>query len=286
MDRTPISPPTPQILPPPLPVQISVLRQLGIADNEWPHGLARLKHNLLCFPSHKPSQESNICANSHLKGPREPTLNQELIYFWIRLKLTVAEIPSDPNYCETFRSQSYLDQIALVCLATGWHDCQAPDCLQYREKLEKVVPVCHSWPGLRKWVLCITTCSLRTIRDINRSRTKVTPRIENEESKVEQLPIEPEEVEESDDGLCWYYEDQLLSCFRTHLTACIALTWDPEAVPSDDWDIGGRAKEADKLLETGDEGGSIGGPRSEPPEGRDVSSKMLSRSYPQISNMP
>ena len=49
---------------PSLPVKNSVLRQLGIADNELPHELARLKHNLL-LPPHTPSQGSNACANSN-----------------------------------------------------------------------------------------------------------------------------------------------------------------------------------------------------------------------------
>ena len=64
-DRMP--PPTTPMLPS-LPVKKSVLHQLGIADDELPHGLACLKHNLLLSPSHTPSQESNVCTNSSLSG--------------------------------------------------------------------------------------------------------------------------------------------------------------------------------------------------------------------------
>ena len=152
---------------PSLPVKKSVLRQLGIADNEWPHGLRRLKHNLLLSPSHTRSQGSDICTNLgpnvfgefHLDG-------RELSK---RLWDTIAEGPIARRRDEDclaskekiFMSLSYLDQIAFVCLASGLRACQAPDCLQYQRKMERVVPVCHSWPGLRDWVLCMVSCSLR-----------------------------------------------------------------------------------------------------------------------------
>ena len=247
--RTP-APPTPQIQPS-LPVKKSVLRQLGIADSELPHGLARLKHSLLLSPSHTPSQESNICANSdfswrvHLAG----SYNGGLENFRERLKDTIAESRSRPDPNETFKSLSYLDQIAIVCLAAGWRDCRAPDCLQYRRKLEIVVPVCRSWPGLRDWVLCIASCSLFTLREPYQSKN---------------------------DGFNINWDNNLLLRFRNHLTACIVLTWPPEGLRYTDWDITGRVLEADKLLGT-HESGSIGGPgpdqTPEPFGRRDVSSR-------------
>ena len=147
----------PQTTPirPSLPVKVSVLRQLGIADNELPHGLVRLKHNLLLSPSHTPSQESNICTNSGLSETQTGTIEE----IQRRLKHIIEESPTDPDVDfayinKVLKLASYLDQIALVCLAAGFRECRAPDCLQYRRKLESVVPVCHSWPGLRDWVLC------------------------------------------------------------------------------------------------------------------------------------
>ena len=166
---------------PSLPVKNSVLRRLGIADDDLPHGLARLKQNMLLPPHTPSSQGSNTCANSNfsvrvrggLSLPNliltEPTWPSSKTV-WRHLKDTIAESPSRPDPGETFKSLSYLDQIALVCLAAGCHDCRAPDCLQYRSKLERVVPVCRSWPGLRDWVLCITSCVSRTASDIDKWR--------------------------------------------------------------------------------------------------------------------
>ena len=183
---------------------------------------------------------------------------------------------------------SYLDQIALVCLAAGLRACRAPDCLHYREKLERVVPVCGSWPGLRDWVLCITSCSLRAIRDINQPQTKVAPDNGNEESKVEHLRIELEDKNKSDVPINKYKcpeklqdslvpkEDEeskhglavcrpllhvgLLSYLRVHLTACIVLITPPNSIRAVGWGGIGRP-ELKTLEETADKSDSIGGPR-------------------------
>ena len=120
-----------------------------------------------------------------------------------------------------------------------------------------VVPVCRSWPGLRDWVLCITSCSLRNIRDIkNRPppRLPPVPGYNNEESKVEKLRIEPEEDEGgehlfSDIG-SWFStafrssdsELVLLRRFRTHLTACIALTTTMGTITEGHTDYAGRER--------------------------------------------
>ena len=234
----------PRKMLPSLPVRNSVLRQLGIEDYELPNGLARLKHNLLIPPSHTPSQESNTCANSDFsvrvrsnstRASRNVTSLHAAPRFRECLKHTIAESPSHPDPIETFKSLHYLDQIALACLAAGCRDCQAPDCLQYRRKLESIVPVCRSWPGLWNWVLCITSCSLRTARDINLSQYHTQDR--------------PQDLgdEKSKKGLsaAWqdWDEEDLLPRFRNHITACLVLTH-REQFP-DDWDIAGRVLEAD-----------------------------------------
>ena len=228
-------------VPPSLPVRKSVLNQLGIADNELPHGLARLKHNLL-LPPHTSSQGSNTCTNSNLRGRvttypgGEKYKDSKPLPVWGRLKDTLAESPDPEN---TFKSLSYLDQIALVCLAAGCRDCRAPDCLQYRSKLERVVPVCPSWPGLRDWILCITSCVLR---------------IKDGEMNFQWLFPKPEEN--------WYLIcfdlriEDLCPRFRNHITACIFLTH-----RYDDWGMTERASEIDDLAGT-DESGLIGRPAS------------------------
>ena len=244
---------------PSLPVKNSVLRQLGISDYELPHGLARLKYNLLICPSHTPSQESNICANSNFsvrvkinstRAPRSLSPRSWLLYgldgrkFQECLKDTIAESPTRPNPIDTFKSLHYLDQIALACLTAGFHDCRAPDCLQYRRKLESIVPVCRSWPGLRDWVLCITSCSLRTVRDINLSQYHTQDRSQGLGD------------EKSKNGLSAEWEswgEDLLSRFRNHLFACIVLTHTRRF--GVDWDITGTL-EAEDL--SGTESGSIG----------------------------
>ena len=250
MASTPASP-TPQILPS-LPVKNSVLRQLNIADNALPHGVAHLKHKLLLSPFHTGSQESNICANSDFSGPRK-SLDHWVLEFRQRLEGTIAK-SSDP--IETFKSLSYLDQIAFVCLAAGWRDCRAPNCLQYQSKLERVVPECDSWPGLRDFVLCITSCSL-SAADKGRNETKSG----------------------LDDG---WVDDNLLWRFRNHITACIVLTLPDTALLSRMWDITGGLSELYNLEET-DESDSIGSPRSgaSGPWGRDVSSKHCARLTPE-----
>ena len=304
----------PQTTPilPSLPVKNSVLRQLGIADSELPHGLVRLKQNLLLSPSHTPSQESNICANSGSSGSggedlselgedisefgediselsddedipevrligelediSEPsddegisefsddedllelTDDKHILELNDRLDDIIAEPPiasrgPDPDIDyksknETFKSMSYLDQIAFVCLAGGLHDCQAPDCLQYREKLEGVVPVCHSWPGLRKWVLCITSCTLRTMRDAN-------------------TELMLDNANDSKDGLfaCHLSESELPRRLRTHLTACIMLTTDPRTTANLCWDEKFIMLESVTIANTAHESGSIGDPK-------------------------
>ena len=219
--------------PPSLPVQESVLHQLGITDHDLPRRLARLKDNLLLQ-----SQKSNICANSDFRGPRDPneyidTRPQELRQ---RLNGIIAKSPSHPDPNETFKSVSYLDQIALVCLAAGWRDCRARDCSQYRMLLERVVPVCDSWPGLRNWVLCIISCSMST--------------------------AESQDIEDRY-GLLDSWEDNLLVRCRDHLTACIILTLPYIPELGDEWDITGRLVELRSPTGT-DEGGSIGGPRPGP----------------------
>ena len=85
----------PQTTPilPSLPVKVSVLRQLGIADNGLPNGLARLKHNLLLSSSHTPSQESNICTNSGLSETQTGTIEE----IQRRLKHIIEESPTDPD---------------------------------------------------------------------------------------------------------------------------------------------------------------------------------------------
>ena len=160
-DRWDTKPPQTTPILPSLPVTNSVLRQLGIADYELPRGFARLKHNLLLSPSHIPWQESNICPNSGLSGPSTLGIEPLLEYLYDTIRGPDAESKK-----KTFNSMYYLDQIAIVCLAAGLHACESPDCLHYRRKLERLVPVCHSWPGLRDWVLCITSCSLRAMGEM------------------------------------------------------------------------------------------------------------------------
>ena len=224
-------PPQPSRILPSLPVEKSVLRQLGIADNELPHGLAHLKHNLLLSPSHTSSQESNICKNSgslavsgrqdrsefwkRLYNTVAESGRQDLCEFWKRLYNTVAGSGPDrdkdkhASQMNIFKSMSYLDQIAIVCLSSGVHACQAPDCLEYRKKLEKIVPVCHSWPGLQDWVLCIISCSLRAKDMCNSSEPR-----EDDFTRMSEFGL----VSDSDD------DPELFQRCWAHLTACILLT--------------------------------------------------------------
>ena len=139
---------------------------------------------------------------------------------------------------------SYLDQIALICLAAEWRDCRAPDCLQYRVKLRKVVPVCHSWPGLRNWVLCTTSCSLRTRRD---SRSSFGG------------------DEATHNGIRFMELNNLLLRFRNHINACILSTRSPETIikgPSiDGWEF--TEEEVDRhFARTSDS--VLNGPTSDP----------------------
>ena len=265
----------------PLSVKDSVLRQLCIADDELPKGLARLKHNLLLFPSHTPSQESNFCANSDFSvrarggSPRDsyspaPAYDEER--FWGCVQDTIEQSPSLPDTIQTFKSLDYLDQIALACLAAGFHDCRAPDCLYYRGILENIVPVCRSWPGLRNWVLCITSCSLRVMRD----KSVVVLHNAGDLDLSRRLRSQGVGDELSKNGLshnwCEMRED-LLARFRLHLFSCILLTYSGVA-----FDIGGTVLEADNLSGIDDSGlsGSIGRPWL--PE--DASSRRCPRLYP------
>ena len=272
---------------PSLPVKNSVLRRLGIADHELPYGLRRLKDNLLIPPSHTPSQESNICPNSdsdvHVKLPRSPRYKPSDHYRdhyggdWFKewLKITIAKSPRHPDPIETFKSLNYLDQIALACLATSCHDCQAPDCLQYRRKLEGIVPVCRSWPGLRDLVLCITSCSLRRARDINLPRHHPRDRSQSlgDEKSKHGLSVE---------WSGWEYPGvDLLLRFRTLIAVFIVLTRKEEYY--DGWDIAGRVLEADNLVETDESGlsGSIGRPPV-----KWVSSRRCRRFTPEVLICP
>ena len=253
--RTP-APPAHQIQPS-LPIETTVLRQLGIADPELPHGRASLKHNLLFFlPQSQTSQETNICANSDFSG-YIGRIHYDNAEFRKRLENSIAKSSSHPDPEETFKSVSYLDQIALICLAAEWRDCRAPDCLQYRDKLRKVVPVCHSWPGLRNWVLCTTSCSLRTRRD-NHSRI---------------------EDEATHSGLLDHALDNLLLRFRNHINACILSTRSPETIikgPSiDGWEV--SEEEVDRYFGTPSDC-ALNGPLSDPRASwgtRDVSSRRV-----------
>ena len=283
---------------PPLPVKKSVLRQLGIADNELPYGLGRLKHNLLLFPSHTPSQESNICTNSNLISepgvdPRQTNDLGKLDAMsaagcagWVgHLQKRVCDtIEESPIAClgskmETFRSMSYIDQIAIVCLASGFRACQAPDCLQYRRKLERVAPVCHSWPGLRDWVLCVISCSLCAIQGTNNSSTQDVP------SKQDSfVPMENKNK---------YGLDRLslgvLERLRAHLTACILLITPPGAAIDQEWSLS-EMSEPESLEEAAHVSGSIGSPRPDQEiysfGKTSVSSRRCPRFTPETANMP
>ena len=228
---------------PPLPVEHSLLRELGIAENELPHGLARLKHNLLLPPPYTTSQESKFCANSKFRGNPEgvsppsrygsTSSYKTLPQFEEHLRNAILKSPCD-NPDDIFKSLSYLDQIAIVCLAARCRDCRAPDCLWYRRKMESIVPPCRSWPGLRDWVLCITSCSLRTGRALSQNPY-----------------VQPSSQDFMDwnsvRGLSRDWEDDiddLLPRFRNHLTACMLLTHTGEFWQ---WDITARALDATNL---------------------------------------
>ena len=257
----------PRILPSP-PVKKSVLRQLGI--NELPHGLAHLKHNLLLSPSHTPSQGSNICTNIGLSWTSDGMLKLlERVYD------TIAESGPDPDIDneskkKTFKSMYYLDQIAIVCLAAGLRACQAPDCLHYRRKLERVVPVCHSWPGLRDWVLCIKSCSLRAKGE--------TLFVLGEKSKQDLLALKEYEsrygLVNRNDTLCGII-DRLI----VHLHALILLTAPPGVGVDWDWTLGDILEP--ETLE--DESGSIGGPRPDQTVYSDVKLFVSSKRCPRFT---
>ena len=229
----------PQTTPilPSLPVKDSVLHQLHITDKKLPRGLACLKHTLLRSPSHTSSQESNTCTNSGLSSrpldgyrwrSHSRLALQERLYDTIAESPIVHHGPKGDKDCyasqkKIFKSMSYLDQIAIVCLASGVHACQAPDCLQYREKLEELVPLCDSWLGLRDWVLCIVSCSLRTIRDRSKTHRIVNGR---RYRIVEGDKIPPDEASQNglaacDDG---FETPEILARCRAHLATCILLT--------------------------------------------------------------
>ena len=202
----------------------SVLRQLRNADND---GLAHRKHNLLL--PHTPFQRSKTCANSNFsdrmrnRSPRNPTrIKTSSTSVLESLHNTITE---SPDTKKLFKSLSYLDHIALVCLAAGFRDCRAPDCLQYRSELERVVPKCCSWPRLRDWALCITSCVSRTVRDIDR---------------------EPNLLKDGVPLKSWRYNvEDLIPRFRNHIYAFISLT-DRE---TSSWFRPGRASEVDNIFD-------------------------------------
>ena len=215
-------------IPPSLPVTNSVFHQLGILESHLPLAIIKLADNLLLFPS---PERSNICTNS---GLSDKSRFRRLVAwdqtndigtppagkFWDegaqrlalhkRLNKTIAKGRSGPDGDkdyhksreEMLKSMPYLNQIAIVCLASGLLACQSPDCLQYRTKLERVVPVCDSWPGLRDWVLSIMSCSLRAMKD----------RYGSKDSKYG-----------FDSGSRGWDTPVLLRCL-VHMTTCIRLT--------------------------------------------------------------
>ena len=241
-DRWDTKPPQTTPILPSLPVANSVLRQLGISDYELPRRLARLKHNLLLSPSHTPWKESNICPNSGLSGPSTLGIEPLLEYLYDTIRGPDAESKK-----KTFNSMYYLDQIAIVCLAAGLRACQSPGCLHYRRKLERLVPVCHSWPGLRDWVLCITSCSLRAMGEMPENGNEILkPSFSHDNGTDRSLLI---------------FNFQLyglLHRLKAHLAAIIVLTAPPTEPAVD---IGLPLLEPETLKETVHESGSIGGPR-------------------------
>ena len=241
-DRWPPQDTKPPQTTPILPVTNSVLRQLGIADYELPRGLARLKHNLLLSPSHTPWQESNICPNSGLSGPSTNNIKPLLEYLYDTIRGLDVESKK-----KTFNSMYYLDQIAIVCLAAGLRACQAPDCLHYWRKLERLVPVCHSWPGLRDWVLCITSCSLRAMGEMPDNGNEILKGSFLHDDETGRTLIIPNNQPYG-----------LLHRLKAHLVAIIILT----APPNDPAvRLGLSLLEPEILEETVHESGSIGGPR-------------------------
>ena len=97
--------------------------------------------------------------------------------------------------------------------------------------------MCHSWPGLRDWVLCITSCSLRAIQSDNTIKECLYGTWECKESRVE-----------------------LVRRFRGHLTACILLTTPLTHYISLEGDMAAMWESVAGLDET-NVSGSIGGPR-------------------------
>ena len=282
---------------PSLPVKESVLHKLGrgIASNELSHELAHLKHNLV-FSSVTSSQDNhNTCKNSGLAVVKH--FDPKLPELWERLYDTITKRPKvrlvpkrdEDHYAskmEIFKSMFYLDQIAFVCLASGVRACGATDCLRYRRKMKKVVPVCHSWPGLQDWVLCIISCSLRAMRDMESLLIKVVPGSEDLESIVKQLVMELEDKNQSDNpvnkrrvtllnnqlqtllkdkaseaGLHGGYDrsPELFHRCWAHVTACIALTMttNPVAAHCLGWGSEGSGTREG----TGNKSASIDGPR-------------------------
>ena len=259
---------------PSLPVKISVLRQLGIADNELPHGLARLRHNLLLFPSDTSSQESNICTNSG--SSVDDYFFCWLPVLWERLYDTIAEGPikhhgpdRDEDYYASkkkiFKSMSYLDQIAFVCLASGLRACQAPDCLRYRTKMERVIPVCQSWPGFRDWVLCLISCSLRALREVVPGKGNLEPNAFG--LQLYRRTWHKTVPKEDKNSMCGLIDSgntnpEIFRRCWAHLTTCILLTMTtiPGVAVELGWDsVGISGSETSE--ETGNESGSIDGPR-------------------------
>ena len=219
---------------PSLPVRDFVLRGLGIADNELPDGLARLKNNLLFSPSDRRFQESNLCPNATLGS----FINKR-----VRVTTGFPEGLEDTIAKEKFHGQdfinagchhkdyerilialSYLDQIAIVCIAAGLYACRAPSCLQYRGVLNQTVPQCRSWPGLRDWVLVFISCLLCSMGDKAVSRANEQPVPGGVEVGMviqERLQVLKRlSIYDSSSAA----RVRLFIPFKLHMTACIAFT--------------------------------------------------------------
>ena len=251
---------------PSLPIQNSVLHELGIADNELPDGLAGLKNNLLFSPSDTQSQKSNICTNSGLASCDMGVFGG----FMQRLKDTIAEEKfHGQNFHDLgdqklgiFISASYLDKIALLCLAAELRACRAPDCLQYRGVLDQTVPPCRSWPGLRDWLLGIISCSLRAMGDkavfYNRNEELAPKEVEGSKGGDSVMTIQKlgrlkrawvcSELDPNTFSICYEWQrllrttsgvNELLKRFPTHVAACIAFTTPYACIRDKLWEIGG-----------------------------------------------
>ena len=181
--------------------------------------------------------------NSGLSGPSTLGIEPLLEYLYDTMRG-----PDTDSKKKTFNSMYYLDQIALVCLAAGLRACQAPDCLHYRRKLERVVPVCHSWPGLWDWVLCITSCSLRAMGEMPDNGNEILKSSFLHDDETGRTLITPNRQPYG-----------LLHRLKAHLAAIIILTAPPGGPAVGNIRLSLLVPET--LEETVHESGSIGGPR-------------------------